>query len=222
MCLTGPPIGQWSGQTGLDNNVHYIDTGPNELRIRDNSEPRANVLEIYPSKSIHTVGPVTMDGKLTMNKNVEIRKLPGDNESGVLEVPMVRANQVAPIGPETLVKILSLTSDVIMPSPGSATSLSGPVEIAAGTATKFGNTLFVDKLEKTVGFSDFLTLKNKTKTEDDVIVATNKSPSVDTIQPTVATDVTLDCGINVEGDAVIIPINRVVTDGDQACQHCLH
>ena len=58
-----------------------------------------------------------MDGKLTMNKNVEIRKLPGDNESGVLEVPMVRANQVAPLGPETLVRILSLTSDVIMPFP---------------------------------------------------------------------------------------------------------
>ena len=51
VCLTGPPIGQWSGQTGLDNNVHYIDTGPNELRIRDTSEPRANILEIYPSKS---------------------------------------------------------------------------------------------------------------------------------------------------------------------------
>ena len=61
VCLTGPLIGQWSGQTGLDNNVHFIDTGPNELRIRDNSEPRATILEIYQSKSIHTIGPVTME-----------------------------------------------------------------------------------------------------------------------------------------------------------------
>ena len=40
----------------------------------------------------------------------------------------------------------------------------------------------------------------------------NKTLSADTIKPTVATDVTLDCGINVEGDAWINPTSTVFTD----------
>ena len=90
-----------------------------------------------------------------MNKNVEIRKIFGD-ESGVLQVPMVRAGEVVPLPSETTVKILSLTSDLIMPSPGSSIMLNGGVEFSKDAKINVGKTLFVDKLEKTVGLHDTL------------------------------------------------------------------
>jgi len=57
--LYGPEISNWS--SGPTSQSHYIDTGPVELQIRDNSEPRESVVEFYPSKAIRTNGPVTMD-----------------------------------------------------------------------------------------------------------------------------------------------------------------
>jgi len=115
--LYGPEISNWS--SGPTSQSHYIDTGPVELQIRDNSEPRESVVEFYPSKAIHTNGPVTMEKKLTVNKNVEIRKILGDEESGILQVPTVKAHEVAPIAPETRVKITQLESNIITPSVGS-------------------------------------------------------------------------------------------------------
>ena len=43
-------------------------------------------------------------------------------------------------------------------------------------------------------------------------MATNKTLSVDAIKPTLGTDVTLDCGINVEGNIWINPNDTVFTD----------
>ena len=107
--LYGPQISNWS--SGPTSQSHYIDTGPIELQIRGTNDE--SVVEFYPSKAIHTNGPVTMEKKLTVNKNVETRKLLGDEESGILQVPTVKANEVVPIAPATRVKITQLESNII-------------------------------------------------------------------------------------------------------------
>ena len=153
-----------------------------------------------------------MEGKLTANKNMEIRKLLGDDESGFLQFPTVKAKEVVPLAPETKVKILSLTSDLIVPTTDNSILLDGQVRISRDTIIEKDNTLFVDELEKTSRLTDAPTINSKTKIEGDVIVATNKTLSVDAIKPTLATDVSLDCGVNVEGNVWINPNNTVVTD----------
>ena len=84
-----------------------------------------------------------------MNKNVEIRKLLGDEESGILQAPTVKAIEVLPAAPETKVKILSLTSNVITPTAESRILLDGEVRISRDTIIEKDNTVFVDKIEKT-------------------------------------------------------------------------
>ena len=93
-----------------------------------------------------------MEKKLTVNKNVEIRKLVGEEDSGFLQVPTVKANEVVPLAPETKVKIVSLTSNVITPTTDNSILLDGQVTISRDTIIEKDNTLFVDKLEKTSGF----------------------------------------------------------------------
>ena len=55
--LYGPQISNWS--SGPTSQSHYIDTGPIELQIRGTNDE--SVVEFYPSKAIHTNGPVTME-----------------------------------------------------------------------------------------------------------------------------------------------------------------
>ena len=86
-----------------------------------------------------------------MNKNVETRKFLGDEDSEFLQVPAVKANEAAPTVPETTVKILSLTSNVITPTTDNSIVLDGRVRISRDTVIEFDNTLLVDKLEKTGG-----------------------------------------------------------------------
>ena len=57
--LYGPEISNWS--SAPTSQSHYNDTGPSQLRIKDNSEPRESVVEFYPSEAICTNGPVTME-----------------------------------------------------------------------------------------------------------------------------------------------------------------
>ena len=85
---------------------------------------------------------------------------------------------------------MSLTSDLIAPTTDNSILLDGQVRISTDTIIEKDNTLFVDKLEKTSGLTDALTINSKTKIEGDVIVATNKTLSVDARNPTLATDVT--------------------------------
>ena len=73
----------------------------------------------------------------------------GEEDSGFLQVPTVKAHEVLPIAPETTVKIVSLTSNVITPTAESRTLLDGEVRISRDTMIEFDNTLFVDKIEKT-------------------------------------------------------------------------
>ena len=150
-----------------------------------------------------------MEKKLTVNKNVEIRKLVGEEDSGFLQVPTVKANEVVPLAPETKVKIVSLTRNLTTPTVDNRIELYGGAKISGDTVIEFDNTLFVDKLEKTGELADALTINSKTKIEGDVIVATSKTLSVDTIKPIRGTDVTLDCGIDVEGNIWINPSDTV-------------
>ena len=55
--LYGPQISNWS--SGPTSQSHYIDTGPIELQIRGTNDE--SVVELYPSKAMHTNGAVTME-----------------------------------------------------------------------------------------------------------------------------------------------------------------
>ena len=81
-----------------------------------------------------------------MNKNVETRKLLGDEESGILQVPTVKANQVTPLAPETRVKITQLESNIITPSADSSTQLDGDTIVKGDVAINPSNTVFTDRI----------------------------------------------------------------------------
>ena len=98
---------------------------------------------------------------------MEIRKVLGD-ESGALQVPTVKANEVAPLAPGTRVKITQLESNIITPSATSSTQLQGDTTVNGDVAVSRDKTLYVDKLEKTGVLTDALTIKSKTKIEGHV------------------------------------------------------
>ena len=149
LMLTGPPISDWS--SGASSGVHYLDTGPTELQVR-NASAQPVVRFYSTSKDFRSYGSATVDGDLSilgttsLFDSVDVVKSVEKPTSGTLQAPTIRAKEVLPISPETSVTIQNINSSSITPPIQSSLNLNGDTIIHGSVVVDSSNPLRVDNI----------------------------------------------------------------------------